>query len=1050
MSLPGLSVKRPVTTVVLVAMVLLLGWVSVSRLAIDLLPNIVFPQVAIMTTYSGAGPAEIENLVTRPIEAIVGTVNNVKKIFSYTLADTSVVVVEFDWGTDMDFAGLAVREKVDLIKAFLPADAESPMVVKADPSMMPIMNIGVYGERSLGSLQKLVEDEIVPRLERTEGIASVLATGGPVREIKVRLDRQKLSQYGVSPAQVVQALRMENLTLPGGLVVDNDRELTVRTVAEFERVDQVAEVALAIPGGSALRLKDLGTVVDGYSDTRNLSRVDGRPAISIMLQKQSSANTVLVARRIKEELAEIEKTVLPKDVKLSVGMDQSEFIEAAIKNVRNSAFQGAVLAVLVLFFFLKNLAPTLIIGLAIPFSIVCTFVLMYFGKLTLNLMSLGGLALGVGMMVDNAIVVLENIFRYRQEGHSIAESAIKGAEEVSMAIQASTYTNLVVFLPIVFVQGMAAMIFKEMALTVTFSLLASLVVALTLVPVMASKWLNRVKLHEVAVSEEDYAWKTAGRLGQWYYGVLSFALRHRKLIIGATLLAFFTSFFPWAMVEKEFMPAMDAREISISIGMPKGTTLAVTDQVARRMEDLVNAQPEVSTVMTRVGGGNLFNLGMDSGTERASLDIRLTKGADARKGRSTEDVVDFLRKEAARIAGAEIKVTKSGGGLMGGGGLGAPVQIKIKGDNLAVLAALADGVVQRIEKIEGIREADSSLSEGRPEVQIHLRRDKAAALGLNATLVAQAVRNSVGGEVATRYRVGGQEVDVRVRLTEEDRRDLTDLSEVRITTPAGLAVPLYEVADIRPGMGPDQISRENQSRYVTITAQIHNRASGAVVRDVAKALDGYPMPPGYRIEFGGEAEQMAESFGDLGLALLLAIVLVYIIMAAQFESFLYPLIIMLTVPMAFIGVAWTLFLFGKSLSLYAIIGCIMLAGIVVNNAIVLIDYTNTLRSRGYQRDEALRRSGPTRLRPILMTTLTTILGLVPMALGMGEGAEAEAPLALVLIGGLVTSTVLTLVVVPVIYTLFDDAGRWISRRFSRPAPPAPDSPAGLPAPVTPA
>ncbi|MDI6870442.1 MAG: efflux RND transporter permease subunit [Bacillota bacterium] len=1031
MSLPSLSVKRPVTTIVLVAMVLILGWVAVGRLAIDLLPRIVFPQAAIMTTYRGASPSEIENLVTRPIEAIVGTVNNVKNIYSFSLADTSVVAVEFEWGTDMDFATLAIREKVDMIKRYLPEDIEPPMVVKADPSMMPIMQIGVYGRRNLASLKKLVDDEIRPKLERVEGVASVLVTGGLDREIQIRLDQQKLAQYGISPSQVVQALRAENVTLPGGYVVENERELTIRTMGEFESLREVAELVVAVPGGPSVRLNELGQVVDSFADVRNHSRVNGRPSIGIMIQKQSSANTVLVARRIKKELARLERSVLPKDVHLSLGMDQSEFIERSINNVKKNAFQGGVLAISVLFFFLRHLVPTAIIGLAIPFSIVCTFVLMYFGKLTLNLMSLGGLALGVGMMVDNAIVVLENIYRYRQEGHSITESAIKGAEEVSTAIQASTLTNLVVFLPIVFVQGLAAMIFKEMALTVTYSLLASLVVALTLVPVMASRWLRRVRTHATGLSEEEYAWHTAGRLGRWYYGVLGAALRHRKLVIGLAVFAFLTSFIPWALVEKEFMPPMDAREISVRITMPKGTRLENTDQVVREVERLIAEQPETDTVMVSVGGGNLFTLGLDSGTENATLEVRLKKGAAARQGRSTEDVVDYLRQEVRRIAGAKIQVTKSGGGLMGGGGFGAPVQIRIKGDNLAVLANLADGVVRRISRIPGIREADSSLSEGRPEVQVYLRRDKAAAYGLNAALVAQAVRTAIGGEVATRYRVGGDEVDVRVRLDQKDRQSLADLTRVRVASPAGVQLPLYEVADVRPGMGPNQINRMNQSRYVTITAQIHNRFSGAVIRDVSEALKGYPMPEGYRLEFGGEAENMQESFGDLGLAFILAAALVYIIMAAQFESFLYPFIIMFTVPMAFIGVAWTLFLCGKSLSLYAIIGGIMLAGIVVNNAIVLVDFTNTLRSRGYQRDEALRRAGPTRLRPILMTTLTTVLGLVPMALGLGEGAEAESPLALVLIGGLATSTLLTLVLVPVIYTLFDDAGRWLVRVFSR-------------------
>ncbi|MGE5507971.1 MAG: efflux RND transporter permease subunit [Chitinophagales bacterium] len=1042
MSLSSASVKRPVTTIVLVAMVLLLGWVALGRLAIDLLPKITYPGAAVMTTYSGAGPQEIEQMVTRPLESILGTVNNVKKITSYSMADSSIVVVEFEWGTDMDFAALAMREKVDLVKRYFPSDVEAPMVVKFDPSMLPIMNLGVSGNRSLASLKKLVNDEIKSRLERIDGVAAVSVTGGLDREVRVSLDPNRLKQYGLSASQISQALRLENMNLPGGRVTENKRELTIRTIGEFSKVDEIGNILISSPGGPSVRLRELGKVVDTVAEQRNMSRVDGRPSVGLYIQKQASANTVLVSRKVKRELAALQRS-LPKDVKVTTAMDQSDFIERSINNVRDNAYMGSLLAVLVLFAFLWHWAPTLIIGLSIPFSIIVTFVLMYFSKLTINLMSLGGLALGVGMMVDNSIVVLENIYRYRQEGHSLLEAATLGADEVGMAIQASTYTNLVVFVPILFVQGIAGQIFKEMALTVTYSLMASLVVAMTLVPVLSSRLMRNVKVR-FAANEEEAARVMAGKLGEWYYHLLDWALRHRRLVIGASVFAFVTSFIPWALVDKEFMPQMDARELSVSISMPKGSTLAETDRVARRMEAVVVNLPETDTVFTNVGGGNAYSLSTESGTENASLTVRLRKGKAAKGGRSTADIVDLIRGEAKRLPGATIKVSQSGGMMSMGGG--APVEVKIKGDNLTVLAGLADQVVQRISKIEGIREASSSLSEGRPEIRIALKRDKAAQYGLSTSVVASAVRTAIGGEVATRYRVGGNEVDVRVQYDEASRKSPQDLSNVTINTPTGLAIPLSEVADIEPGMGPNVINRENQSRLVSVTAQIHNRFSGAVIRDVMASLKDFRLPEGYTLVYGGDQQQMQESFGQLGQAFLLAAVLVYIIMAAQFESFLHPFTIMFTMPMAFIGVAWTLFLTGKPLSLYAIIGCIMLAGIVVNNAIVLVDYTNTLRSRGYSRNDAVRRAGPTRLRPVLMTTLTTILGLVPLGLGIGEGAEAEAPMALTIIGGLTMSTVLTLVVVPVIYTLFDDLGARFSRKKAEPDQAGPAA-AATPAPA---
>jgi HAE1 family hydrophobic/amphiphilic exporter-1 len=1025
MKISDLAIKRPVAMLMVILVIVVLGVVSFSRLSIDLLPDIKVPVAIVLTTYGGSGPQEIESMITRPLEEVVGTISNIKTITSMSSEGTSMVVAEFNWGTDMDFATLQMREKVDLIKRFLPEGGEQPQIIKIDPSMMPVLQIGVTGGEDRAALKRYAEDVIKSRLERIEGVASVSIGGGLDRQILIEVNPQELQSYGLSMGQIAQALSMENMNLPGGQVEEGESNLLVRTMGEFSSIEDIGNVLLSLPRGGQVYLKDIATIGDGFKEISDFTRVNGKDSISITVQKQSGANTVRVSNQVHKELAKIEEEA-SFNLKHAVVMDQAKFIQQTIDSVTKNAYSGAILAVLVLLLFLRNFRSTLIVGLSIPISIIATFTMVYFAGLTLNMMTLGGLALGVGMLVDNAIVVLENIYRYRQEGYSRVEAARQGAQEVGMAVGASTLTTVAVFLPVVFVEGMAANIFRELALTVTFSLLASLLVALTIVPMFSSKLLkmngdngidNGTKTRNILILFNRWL----ERVNLKYKKALAWSLDHRKKVILWTVIAFVGSCALLPFVGMDFMPKTDEGEFTVNVKLPEGRLLEETSQTMIEMEEIVRQKvPEVESILTRGGGGSEMDFGA-GGSNTGSLSVRLT--AKSKRKRSTQEIVEVLRQEVQGIPGAEISFSESG--AMGGGfSSGPPVQIKIKGDDLEQLWLLAEQIEAKVSEVPGTREVRNSFGEGKPEFQIRVDRDKAASYGLSTAVVANSLKNAVSGQTATKYKDNGQEIDVRIQVAEEERKHLENLLDLPISSPAGLQIPLREIAEVAEGKGPTSIDRESQTRVITVTSQVQGRDLGSVIKDIQGAIADIDLPNGYYLEFGGENEEMIEAFGSLGLALILAIILVYMIMAAQFESLIHPLIIMFTLPLALIGVSVSLFVTRRSLSIVAFIGVIMLAGIVVNNAIVLVDYINVLRGRGMDRKQAILKAGPTRLRPILMTTLTTVLGLLPLTLAIGEGAELDAPMATVVTGGLVFSTILTLIIIPVIYTLIED---WLEK-----------------------
>ena len=1017
MKLHDISIKRPVAVLMCVCIIILFGVVSLMNLAVDLFPEMNIPIVVVSTTYEGVGPKEVENLVTIPIENVVATVGNVDSVTSTSSQGNSLVVVEFVDGTDMDFAALEVREKVDLIKKYLPSDADMPTILKVDPSMMAVASFGITGSGDEVKLKTFVEDRVKPRLEKLEGVASVNVSGGKTREVKIEVDPDKMSGYGISFEHIANVLRSENLNLPGGSVEYGDKNLIVRSRGEFETLEQIENIAIPVPGKGNIYLRDVAEIIDDFKTVHSYTRMNGERSIGISIQKQATANTVTVVESVKKEINRI--TAEHPEVDIVLAYDQAEFITDTIDTVVRNAVIGGILAIIVLFVFLKNIRTTFIVGTAIPVSIIATFSLMYFGNLTLNMISLGGLALGIGMLVDNAIVVIENIYRYRREGHGRMEAARLGTQEVGGAVVASTLTTIGVFLPILFTEGMIGEIFKELSLTVMFSLLASLVVALTLIPMLSSKFLRMVKPHEANKNKflnavlnkwDDLFNALAGVYGR----LLSWALGHRKTIVFTAVGALILALACFPIMGFEFMPKMDQGQLSVSIELPQGTVLEETDDITNKVEQIVTKIPEADKIFVTVGGsGGFLNT---TSLNTSNIDITLKPLAE--RNRSADAVADSIRTEVENIPGADIKVNAVSQGM--GGSSGSAVSINIKGDSLERLEQLSQEVKEVVKNVEGTRQVESSIADGSPEAQIYIDRDKASYYGLSTAQVGSYIRTAMDGQIATRYKIEGDEIDVRIQYPEQDTKTFEQLKNVKIMTQTGSEVALTEIARIDIEKGPVAISRDAQQRVVSVTADVFGRDIGSVNNDIQDELKYVSLPDGYAFTFGGEAQDMTESFQSLAFALLLAVILVYMIMAAQFESLLHPFTIMFSVPLAFVGSVIGLVITNRALSVPGFIGVIMLAGIVVNNAIVLVDYINTLRKNGMERLEAILKAGPTRLKPILMTTLTTVLGLVPMALGIGEGAETQAPMATVVIGGLLSSTVLTLVVIPVIYTLFDD------------------------------
>ncbi|AZO94266.1 efflux RND transporter permease subunit [Halocella sp. SP3-1] len=1014
MKIADYSINKKITVLMVVIMILIFGYISFTRLGIDLFPDIDFPVAAVITNYSGIAPEEMESLVTKPIEEQLATVDDVKTISSTSSMGQSTVVVEFNWGRDLDFAALDIREKIDTIRDALPDDADDPLVMKFDPNSFPIMTYAVGGDYSLDTLKEMADNEIEPRLERIAGVASVNITGGKEREILVELDQNKMENYGVSISSIIQAISSENTNISAGNFTRGSKDLLVRTMGKFTDVDSIGEISIPVSGNQGfVPLDKIATVTDTFKDIEEISRVNDLTSIGISITKQSGTNTVAVAKKVKAEMAEIIKEM---NLKSDLIDDDSEFIENAINNVVSSGLIGAILAVVILFIFLRNISSTIVIAVSIPISIIATFVLVYFDGLSLNMISLGGLTLGVGMVVDNSVVILENIYRHRASGMSRLEAASEGASEVSTAIIASTITTISIFVPMVFMEGLASQIFSELALTISFALLASLVIALTVVPTLSAVILH-VKDKDRERHEND------GPITHFYRNTLKWSVKHRGFVLILLLVVFIGSLGLAKKVGFEFFPAFDQGEFTINLEMPNGTVLEKTNQVIKQIEKEVKKISEVETYYATVGTTSSNTISGSISSE-GSIDVSLVD--EGQRERSTKDIVELLRNKL-NIPDADITIAESS---MGPTSSSNPIDIKILGDDLDTLEVLADKVVAEISQVEGVREADSSISEGEPELHINIDRELAARYNLRTGQIGDIVDTAVDGKAVSQYEEGDDEYDITVKFKNDESKGLDEIRNLLIPTSNGAKITLGSVANLQLTTGPQEINREDQERYVEVTANLYKVPLGTAMANIRERLNNLDLPAGYGIEYGGDTEDMMESFGQIGFALILGIVLLYMVMASQYQSLSQPFIIMFTVPMALIGVILGLFITGQTFSLPAGIGLLTLIGIVVNNAIVLVDYINTLRERGRTIMEAIIEAGPIRLRPVMMTALTTILALIPMAMGIGEGTEIQQPMAIVIASGLGFSTLLTLYIIPILYSYVVPFTEWVKSKFN--------------------
>ena len=1048
-----IATERRVTIVMLMVAIVLFGMVSLSRLKLNLLPDLSYPTVTIRTELTGAAPVEVENLLTKPIEEAVGVIRNVRLVRSVSRSGQSDVTLEFVWGTDMDIAGVDVREKLDILT--LPLEASRPLLLRFDPSSEPIMRLGLlYKEDAIGlpdsaearlkSLRRLAEDRIKTDLEAEEGTAAVKVSGGLEDEIEIRVDQQKLSQLGISIDQIAARIRAENVNLSGGRLEEGNQRFLVRTLNEFQSVDEMRDSIVAYVAERPVYLRDVATVERGYKEREAITRVRGRESVELAVYKEGYANTVQIANRIAARLATVNES-LPEEIEVVTIYDQSKFISSSVNDVRNAAILGGIIAIIVLYGFLRDARATTITGIAIPVSVIGTFLLMYLNDISLNIMSLGGIALAVGMLVDNSIVVLENIVRKKEQGEGIVDAARNGTTEVSGAVVAATLTTIAVFFPMVFISGIAGQLFRDQALTVTFALVFSLIVALTLIPMLASLGADN-RYHNVSETTPP-GWFTRGvafvvrMLGfvfvglKWlfwallwvpswllqrlyriiaavYPGLLRWSLHHRLAVIVTAALVFAGTMSLIPSLGTELIPQLSQGEFNVDLRLAPGAPLAETDKAIQAAQSATNGIAAVALDYSVAGTGNRLDANpVDAGDNTGTLSIALQDGA----GRAEENAtMEAMRAELSRLPGVQYEFSRPA--LMS---FASPLQIEISGYDLEGLSRVSGMVVQEMSNSDRFTDIKTTVERGNPEIQIVFDQERAAKLGLAVRDIADRVVANVRGELATRYTWRDKKIDVLVRSVDTRQSSIEEIRRLIVNPASDRPVSLDAVADISVSQGPAEIRRVAQERVAIITANLAFGDLGAAAIEAGSILNRTPMPDGITAIVSGQSEDMQESFQSMQFALALAIFLVYLVMASQFESLIHPFVILFTIPLALVGAVLALFVTGTTINIVALIGVIMLAGIVVNNAIVLVDLINQLRAEGKERIESIMEAGAARLRPILMTSLTTALGLLPMAAGFGEGAEVRAPMAITVIGGLLVSTFLTLVVIPVVYSLMD-------------------------------
>src|SRR5512136_38122 len=1021
------SLKNPVARFMMAIGIILIGVIAFQHLAIDLFPDISYPIISVSTEYEGASPEDIEITLTRPIEKRLSRIQNVRYISSRSREGISNVIVEFYWGANLDVAANDIQQALSQIKHHFPDEAQESVIYKFDPSSISVISLSVKGPMDEYRLRELAEDFVAPRIESLKGVASANVGGGKIREIQVDLDRRKLEGLNLSIDKVSEAVKAGHKDLPGGSLKGEKSDYLVRTLGRTGEFKDIEEIVVQQHNGTPVRIRDVGKVVDGFEDALTEVHVNGTRGVIINILKQIGGNTVATVDNVLKALPQIQKE-LPKGITISVVSDQSTFIRKSIKNLQHEAIMGALLAVGIILIFLGSGTSTLIISHSIPISIVSTFVLLYFGNFSLNIMTLGGLALGVGRLVDDAIVVLENINRHIELGEPPEEASYKGAKEVSMPVIAATITSIIVFIPLAFVKGVAALLFLQMAYTVAFSLLASLFDSLTLVPVLTAKFLRPNKEAKKVPWTQKVFQKTRPFflwMDQHYQSLLDLSLSHQRIVISGVVGIFVGTLFLIPLLGTDFFPKTDEGQLRMTVRLPVGSSLDETVKSVSKVEGIVFEEvPELKSLWSRSGsgkGGNVIFSGRFAGSHTANASLMLADQAERR--RSSDMVARALREKTRQIPGAIMSIYP--GGLVSRiitFGNDDPIDVEILGYDLATGSRLAREVEGYFKEVRGVTDIQVGREDGLPEYQVRIRQDRAAALGLTTSRVAAVVRHAIEGDQSAIFvdPKTGREHYVRVRLREEDRRRPEDLARLPLPVLGNRIAALENVVELRHVLSPIQLERKYQQRVIHVTGNTSGRDLGSIAAEIEKKISQMKIPEGFTVNLKGARLEQQDAFRNLVFALALAILLVYMVLASQFASLLHPFLIMFSVPLGFIGVLWALFLTGHTISIVSFIGIIMMVGIVVSNAIILVDYINRLRKeQGFELKEAVVQAGRIRLRPILMTSLCTIFGLVPMALGLGEGAEANASLAIAVIGGLSVSTVLTLVFVPTLYWMVE-------------------------------
>ena len=1025
MWLSDLSIRQPVFIVMFIAAVVLVGLISYSRLAVNLMPDASLQVISIHTVYPGAAPGEIERSVTKPLEDAVVSISGVKNLRSTSSEGSSQVSVEFDSDVDIKTAAEEVRNRVGLIRNSLPADVLEPVVQKTDTSAIPIIAFAVAdrsGARSLEELRSFVDNELKPDMERLEGVGSVMVTGGLIEEVHVETSLDRLLAYGISTQQVVQALRGESVNLPAGRVSDGPaQEVLLRTDAKVQSLEQMGDVPVSIPGGGAVSLKDLADISLSHADVRSHSRLNGNDSIMVIVMKQSGSNTVRVAETVQERL----KAVQAQYPEMSFGtvFDQSSFTKEAINDVQLTLLMGGLLAALVVLLFFRDIRNTLVTVAGLPVVVLGTFIVLHAVGISLNMISMMALSLSVGLLIDDAIVVRENIFRHMEMGDEPRTAARKGAGEIALAVLAVTSTIIAVFAPIAFTGGMVGMFLRDFGLTVSAAVLISLIEAFTLAPMLSAYFFHRLSPEQEAARRRGRFYMAFEALNRGYGRFLNWSLNHRRIVVAVGVAAMVASVALVPLMSQSFQAATDQGEFAVMMELPPGASLQEADGVAREAEQILHEEPLVTDMFTSVGSSG-------GAANSASIGVKLKARGQ------TSQVLDRVRVNlASALPGVKLSFnpsTAAAGAVSGANGMSSlPIQYKVQGPDFDQLDRVSSDLAAKLGTVPGVVDVDRSAREGGPQRAIVLDRARATDLGISAVQLASTVRSLVNGENAGSFQSADGDLNIVVRLTESDRSDIDKILSLPVTTTRGTQLPISAVASMTASTGPAKIDRENRQRQVLVGANVVGSDPGPALAAAEAAVSSVEVPAGATIKPGGQAEQTAEAFSSLGMALALSVVFMYMILASQFGSFIHPFTIMLALPFSVVGALLALLMTGFSLDAMSMIGIILLMGLVTKNSILLVEFINQLKSRGHSTYEAILHAGPVRLRPILMTTLAMIFGMMPVAVGFGAGSELRQPMGITVIGGVITSTVLTLVAVPVAYSLIDDAGRWLRARLRR-------------------